>query len=260
MKAMLSRHGRRSPAWMLLLTLSGLSVSFGGVAETGAAEKLVIEAGRIITQAGPEIVNGVIVIENGRITEIGPAGEVDKPWDAPVIGGPELVAFPGFVEAHTYRGMDRANENIDVTPFLDIRDSIDPVAFFYEDCLRYGITTINVQQGNNCVIGGRGMIVRPVGMTVEEMMVQPQHGLKLSISPKRGKSPQDRKNAMIKPRPAMFAGFRRKLILFLRRYQRRLPNFRSLTGKARQVTARTGKFRRAACDPVLPTTMVPSSS
>jgi imidazolonepropionase-like amidohydrolase len=152
------------------------------------SEKLVIEAGRIITQAGPDILDGVIVIEGGRITAVGRADEVDKPWDAPVIGGPDLVAFPGFVEALTSSGMDRANENIDVAPFLDIADSIDPVAYFFEDCLRWGITTINIQQGNNCVVGGQGMIVRPVGLTIEEMVVRPRFGNKISIAPKGGKS------------------------------------------------------------------------
>jgi imidazolonepropionase-like amidohydrolase len=150
--------------------------------------KIVVEAGRIVTQAGPDIENGRIVIQGGRITAIGKADEVEKPWDATVIGGKTLVAFPGFVEAHTSQGMDRANENIDVAPFLDIRDSVDPVAYFFEDCLRYGVTTVNVQQGANCVVGGRGMIVRPVGMTIEEMAVRPLYGMKLSTRPKSGKS------------------------------------------------------------------------
>ena len=169
------------------LAVAGL-LALPVAAAAGYDGGLVVEAGRIITQAGEDIENGVIVIEDGRITAIGPAGEVDKPWDAPVVGGPELVAFPGFVEAHSSDGMDRANENIDVAPYLDIRDSIDPVAFYFEDCLRYGITTVNVQQGRDCVIGGQGMVVRPVGMTVEEMMIRPQYGLKISTTPKRGKS------------------------------------------------------------------------
>jgi hypothetical protein len=45
-----------------------------------------------------------------------------------------------------------------------------------------------VQQGANCVVGGRGMIVRPVGMTVEEMTMRPLYGMKLSARPKSGKS------------------------------------------------------------------------
>ncbi|MSR61854.1 MAG: hypothetical protein EXS08_05360 [Planctomycetes bacterium] len=164
------------------------SVALGAFPLAQSDQKLIIEAGRIMTQAGPDIENGRILIEGGRITAIGTQAEVEKPWDALVLGGPKLVAFPGFVEAHTSQGMDRPNENIDVAPFLDIRDSIDPVAYFFEDCLRYGVTTINVQQGGNCVVGGRGMIVRPVGMTVEEMTVRPLFGMKLSTRPKSGKS------------------------------------------------------------------------
>ncbi len=160
-----------------------------GLAQASAQEgKIVIEAGRIVTQVGPDIENGVIVIEGGRIQAIGPADEVEAPWDATVLGGPEFVAAAGFVEAHTSSGLDRPNENIDVAPYLNVRDSIDPVAFFFEDCLRYGITTVNVQQGNGCVVGAQGMIVRPTGMTVEEMMVRPEFGVKMSASPKAGKS------------------------------------------------------------------------
>lgn len=160
----------------------------GIVGSATAADKLVVEAGRIITVQGPEIVDGVIVIEDGRITAIGPASEVEKPWDAPVVGGPEFTAFPGFIEAKTSRGLDRANESVDVAPFLDVRDSLDPINFFFEDCLRWGMTTINVQQGEDCVIAGRGRVVKPHGDTVEEMTVRPSFGLVLSASPKRGKS------------------------------------------------------------------------
>jgi len=175
---------RKNSALALLLA----AVLPASIAQAAGDGKLVVEAGRIITQAGEDITNGVIVIDNGRIVAIGKADDVQKPWDAVVVGGPGYTAFPGFVEAHTSQGMDRSNESLDVAPFLDIRDSIDPVAYYFEDCLRYGMTTINVQQGANCVVGGRGMIVRPTGMTVEEMTVRPLFGLKLSARPKSGKS------------------------------------------------------------------------
>lgn len=163
-------------------------VVLASVAAALPADKLVVQAGRILTRAGADIQDGVIVIENGRITAIGPADQVEKPWDATVVGGPELVAFPGFVEPHTFRGMDRPNENVDVAPFLDVRDSVDPISYWFEDCLRWGITTINVQQGPFCVVGARGMVVRPTGMTIEEMAVRPLYGIKISVSPKPGKS------------------------------------------------------------------------
>ncbi len=184
---------------------------------------LVIEAGRIITQADGEIADGVIVIENGRIAAIGPADSTERPWDAPVVGGEDLVAFPGFVEAHTFRGMDRPNESIDVAAFLDIRDSIDPVSFFFENSVRNGITTLGVQQGNSCVVGGQGMVVRPVGMTVEQMMVRQPFGLKLSAAPKSGKSRTTQAQAL------------RKAFADLREYLETLvQDERDESGKARR--------------------------
>ena len=166
------------------------SLLFGPLpaADASPADKLVIEAGRIITQAGEDIEDGVIVVENGRIAAIGPAADVEKPWDAPVVGGPGFVAAPGFVEAFANRGMDRANENLDVTPYLNVRDSIDPVNVYFEDCKRWGITTVNVQQGTDTVVAGNGRIVKPFGMTVEQMTVRPDYGFTIAIDPKRGKS------------------------------------------------------------------------
>lgn len=150
--------------------------------------KLAIKAGRVLPAPGAApIENGVIVIQDGRITAVGDASTA-IPWDAEVIDAPESVAIPGYVEPHTWRGIDRPNENIDVVPFLEVSDSVDPVNAYFEEALRHGVTTINVQQGAQTVIAGQGLIVKPVGMTVESMLVSTDAGLTLSATPKRGNS------------------------------------------------------------------------
>ena len=178
MKTPMHRNLARITALALLASFAPALHASGG--------KIVIKTGKIITQSGPDIQNGVIVIENGRISSIGP--DTKAPWDAEVLDHPELVACPGYVEAHSARGMDRPNEAIDVAPFLDVRDSIDPISFFFEDSLRAGVTTINIQQGNACVIGGQGMIVKPYGITIEQMAVRTQSGVKISAGPRPGAS------------------------------------------------------------------------
>lgn len=166
-------------------------------ASAAAQSKLAIKVGKVIPGPGlPEIEKAVILIENGRIAAIGT--DVKVPWDATVIDAPKLIAFPGFVEAHSSRGMDRPNENIDPAAFLSVRDSIDPVNFYFEESLRYGITTINIQQGNNCVIAAQGMVVRPVGLTIDEMTVKTVSGVKLSASPKFGMSAATQAQALRK--------------------------------------------------------------
>lgn len=176
---------RRAGAVLALAALTPFAVADG---------KMVIKAGKVVTLAGEPIENGTIVIENGRVTAVGV--DVEAPWDAEVLEYPDMVAFPGFVEALTNSGMDRANENIDVAAFLDVRDSIDPVNFYFENALRAGVTTVNVQHGDNCVVGANGHVVKPFGMTVEEMSVKPGAGLVLSASPKGGKSPATQAQAL----------------------------------------------------------------
>lgn len=167
-------------------TLSATAVFATPALQTSTDGNVVIKAGKVITLSGEAIENGIIVIEGGRITAVG--SDIKYPWNADVKEFPDAVAFPGFVEALTNRGVDRANENIDVAAFLSVKDSIDPVNFYFEDALRAGVTTINVQQGADCVVGGQGYIVKPGGMTVEQMTVRPMSGLAISAIPKRGKS------------------------------------------------------------------------
>ncbi|MFT5290040.1 MAG: hypothetical protein ACI82F_002111, partial [Planctomycetota bacterium] len=171
-----------------LTRLAALGLALLAASPATASDTYAIKAGTVMTLTGEAIKDGVILIEDGRVVAIGSTSEVEIPWDATLLEVPELTAAPGFIEAHSNSGMDRPNESLDVAPFLDVTDSVDPVNFYFQECLRFGITTINVQQGNSTVIAGQGMIVKPHGMTVDAMMVRPKAGVKISITPKRGKS------------------------------------------------------------------------
>ena len=50
----------------------------------------------------------------------------------------------------------------------------------------HGVTTVHVIPGNNCVVGGVSRVVRPIGLSVDEMTVEPDVALKFSTSPKGG--------------------------------------------------------------------------
>ena len=57
------------------------------------------------------------------------------PWDAFVIEANDQVVMPGFVLAHTYRGLDSSNERMPEVPFLSTFDAIDPLQSFFEESL-----------------------------------------------------------------------------------------------------------------------------
>lgn len=161
-----------------------LMVTFGAAA-TGAQEAVTaIKAGKIITISGQDITNGVIIIRGSKILAVG----ANLPIPAGVTVVESAVVMPGMVEAHTSRGMDAPNENVPVVPFVSTADGIDPVNITFEDALRDGITTLQVIQGNNTVVGGTGIVVKPIGPTVENMMVKRTGAMKLSLAPSGGRN------------------------------------------------------------------------
>lgn len=147
---------------------------------------VVVKAGRIITVSGEEIVDGVIVIREGKIEAVGKGLEV--PWDAKVIDVSKQTVVPGYVETHTSRGVDRANENVPSVPFVSTFDSVNPLDPYFEDSLRQGITTMFVSPGNGTMIGGQGCVLKPVGSITETMTLVKNHALKLSLDPRPGMS------------------------------------------------------------------------
>ncbi len=169
--------------FIILVLLAVSSV----VPPSGAKDDVVvIKAGRIITVSGEEIQNGVIVIRDGKIDAVG--ANIEVPWDAKVIDAGKRVVMPGFIESHSFRGVDSANENVPSVPFVSTFDSIAPALPYFEDSLRQGITSIFVVPGNWTMIGGQGCVVRPVGITAEKMTIIKNHALKLSLQPPQGVS------------------------------------------------------------------------
>jgi imidazolonepropionase-like amidohydrolase len=143
-----------------------------------------LQGGRIIPVVGSGIAKGTILIEHGRITAVGE--QVEIPYDAVVVDVSGKVLLPGMIDAHSARGLDIPNENLPVTPYVDVYDALDPSRLYFEDALRDGITSIHTIVANDCVIGGLSRAIRPIGLTPDEMTLQAPVALKLSVAPKRG--------------------------------------------------------------------------
>jgi hypothetical protein len=157
-------------------------------ADTGAPaqEQLAIQGGRIVPVTGPPIDGGVILIRDGKVQAVGRGLAI--PSDYKVIDASGKVVLPGFVEAHSSRGMDQANERNNNVPFLSVIDAIDPGQEYFEDCLRNGVTTVAVVPGDETMIGGQAAIIKTAGTYVEQMIVKRQAGIKISLRPSAGRS------------------------------------------------------------------------
>src|SRR5947207_1638012 len=169
-------------SWRLgALLLAGLAA-----AEASAQEQLAIKGGRILPIGQPAIEGGVILIRNGKIQAVGK--DLAIPTDYKVIDATGKVVLPGFIEAHSSRGMDQANERNNNVPFLSVVDAIDPGHDYFEDCRRNGVTTVAVVPGDDTMIGGQAAIIKTAGSYVDQMIVKRQAGIKISLRPTAGRS------------------------------------------------------------------------
>lgn len=169
----------------LVAAIAGCALSSAALAQLPPS-KIALSGARIIPIVGDEIESGTIVIDRGRITAVGATGEVDIPFDAMEMDLEGMVIMPGFIHAATSSPLDRANESLPVTPYLDVSDAIDPSSLFFEQALRSGFTAMHAMQGSNTVIGGVSRLVRPIGLSMDEMSIRGDLAIVVSTSPRSG--------------------------------------------------------------------------
>ncbi len=156
-----------------------LSVVFA--APLVAQDRLAIKGARILPVAGSPIDNGVILIAKGKIEAVGK--DIVIPAGVKVIDAAGKVVVPGFIEAHSTRGMDQVNETNPNVPFLSVIDAIDPSRDYFEECRRNGVTTAAVVPGNNTMFGGQAAVLKTAGEFVDQMVIKRGVGLKISLKP-----------------------------------------------------------------------------
>ena len=159
----------------------GFAIALSIVGPSAGQERMAVKGGRIMTGAGTTIENGVILVRNGKIEAVGK--DLPIPSDAKVVDATGKVIVPGFIEAHSSRGMDQTNESNPNVPFLSVIDAIDPSQEYFEDCRRNGVTTVAIVPGNNTMFGGQAAIIKTTGMTVDDMIVKRSAGIKISLKP-----------------------------------------------------------------------------
>lgn len=176
-----------APQWRNLLAAGVAAAALLTSAPLAPAqEQIAIKGGRIVSVANAPIENGVILIREGRIQAVGK--DLAIPSDYQVIDATGKVIMPGFIEAHSSRGMDQANERNNNVPFLSVMDGIDPGQEYFEDCRRNGVTTVAIAPGDDTMIGGQSAIIKTAGAIVDQMVVKRNAGVKISLKPGIGRS------------------------------------------------------------------------
>ena len=156
---------------------------------------LLIKNAKIFTMAGDIIENGCILVEDGKIKEVGV--DLVAPLDAEIIDAMGKNVFPGFIDAHCHIGMWEegigfegadGNEMTDpITPHLRAIDAINPRDEAFANAIKGGVTTAATGPGSANVIGGVFSVIKLHGERVDDMVVIENLAMKCAFgeNPKR---------------------------------------------------------------------------
>ncbi len=178
---------KRAEAVILAMALAAGTVSLAPAA--GAAEKtVVVRGGRVVPVSGPEIENGAVLIEGGKIKAVGKAGEIAVPAGAEIVEAAGGWILPGFVEClasiglgDRYGAVEGDEVSDPVTAGLRILDAINPNDKRFAQAARAGVTTLMIAPGRSNVIGARTVVLKPRGATAEDMVLLEPAGIKLTL-------------------------------------------------------------------------------
>jgi len=184
---------------------------FTGVvaAATPAFAQVAVRGKTVHTMAGPAIENGVVIITDGKITAVGPAGQVAIPEGCRVIDA--NVVTPGLIDAHATVGLtgiynqshdqDQIERSAPIQPELRAIDAYNAREQLIDWVRGFGVTTVHVAHAPGELISGQTLIAKTSGRTVEEAVIVPTAAIAATLGPdaqkkERGQSPGTRGKEM----------------------------------------------------------------
>lgn len=120
----------------------------------------VFRGAQIIPISGEPINNGILVIQNGKITAVG--GENTRiPRGAEIHDVSGKVIMPGLVDSHSHIGGGSGGDRSSAMhPEVRIMDTIDPRSATFDKARAGGITSVNIMPGSGHLMSGQTVYVK----------------------------------------------------------------------------------------------------
>jgi imidazolonepropionase-like amidohydrolase len=181
---------------ILILALAAISLAQAAkkssTASPSSSSTIVLRGGRLLTISHGVIENGVLVMQNGKITAVGAAGSVSIPRDAKVIDVAGMTVYPGLIDSETHLGLTEISADQMTDDMVETSDEIMPNmhvydAFHGETALIpvtriNGVTNAIVAPGIQDTLPGQDSFIQLAGRSSEEMLMVRDIALPLNFT------------------------------------------------------------------------------
>ncbi|MCC5925939.1 MAG: amidohydrolase family protein [Bacteroidetes bacterium] len=160
------------------------------------AQTYAIQGEIVYTMAGNPITNGVVLVRDGRIEQVGTAARVRIPSGVEVVQA--KVVTPGFIDAHSVVGLsgalnvphdqDQLERSHPFQPDLRAIDAYNAREHLVVFVSNMGITTIHTGHGPGAIASGQTMIVKTTGGTINEALIDSVTMVAFTLGPSVGRN------------------------------------------------------------------------
>lgn len=133
----------------------------------------------IYTMAGEKIINGIVLIKDGKIEKAGQQNEIAIPSGYKTVKG--KVVTPGLIDAHSVVGLsgiynyahdqDQLEKSDAIQPELRAFDAYNMREKLVEFVRELGVTTLHTGHGPGALASGQTMIVKTYGETLKDVII-----------------------------------------------------------------------------------------
>jgi len=139
---------------------------------------LLFRGARVIPIAGPEIEDGALLIQNGKIVAVGARQSIPAPGGAEVVDLRGKVIMPGLVDTHSHIGsVEGGDSSAPIQPDARALDSVNVRDSRLQKAQAGGITTVNIMPGSGHLLSGQTIYLKlRDGGTIEELALRNADG------------------------------------------------------------------------------------
>lgn len=210
-----------SCCWLPIARLASTAILLCGVA-AAQQKPIVLRGGKLLTVSHGTVENGALVMENGKITAVGPSSAVRLPKDARVIDVSGMTVYPGLIDSETALGLteisseqmtnDLVEPSDEIMPHMHVYDAFHAESELIPVTRLNGITNAIVAPDSRDTLPGQDSFVQLAGKSSNEMLLVRDIAMPLNFTGEQRRNDPGEKEKFPETRMGLAAQLRQAFV------------------------------------------------